>query len=154
MMPLHRLAALLSFSWILGLLIILTTPAAKMKKNHSSILVWTYNVCAVGNLPNPLVILRSTPTSQIIHESQQLREKNGHNVEEKPKRVRVDFTEKPASHFKLLPQCPGGRPPPAGCKMHDSGKAFVKGEPEVWPCNCAAQWRVRLRKPQSGNTCP
>lgn len=85
MMPLHRLAALLSFSWILGLLIILTTPAAnscmssaakmKKKKNHSSILVWTYNVCAVGNLPNSLVILRSTPTSQIIHELQQLREK-------------------------------------------------------------------------------
>lgn len=151
MMPLHRVAVLLSFSWILGLWIIPTTPAAhscmisavKMKKNHSSILVWTYKVCAVGNLPNPLVTLRSTPTSQIIHELQQLREKK-----------RSKCGGKTVSHFKLLPQCPGGRPPPAGCKMHDSGKAFVKGEPEVWPCNCAAQWRVRLGKPQSDNTCP
>ena len=58
------------------------------------------------------------------------------------------------SHFRPLPQCPGGLPPPAGCKMHDSGKVSVKGGPVVWPCSCAARWRVHSGKPQSDSTCP
>lgn len=52
MMPLHRLAALLSFSWILGLLIILTTPAAnscmssaaKMKKKKKSLVYFSMDI--------------------------------------------------------------------------------------------------------------
>lgn len=58
----------------------------------------------------------------------------------------MDFTEKQGcmteSDFRLLPQCPEGLPPPASCKKHDSGMVSVKGEPEVWPCSCAAQWQV------------
>lgn len=52
------------------------------------------------------------------------------------------------------PQCPGGRRPPVGCRRRGSGMVSVKGEPEVWPCSCAARWRVRSGKPQSGNTFP
>lgn len=57
-------------------------------------------------------------------------------------------------HVRQLPQCPGGRPPPEGCRRHGPGMVSVKDEPGVWPCSCAAQWRVRSGKPQSGNTFP
>lgn len=57
-------------------------------------------------------------------------------------------------HVRQLPQCPGGRPLPEGCRKRGSGMVFAKGEPEVWPCSCAARWQVHSGKPQSGNTFP
>lgn len=56
--------------------------------------------------------------------------------------------------FRQLPQCPGGRPPPEGCRKRGSGMVSGEDEPGVWPCSCAARWRVRSEKPQSGNTFP
>lgn len=67
----------------------------------------------------------------------------------------MDFTEnRKLCPFKPSLLLPRGRPPPAGCKMHDSGKVSVKDEPTVWPCSCAARWRVRSERPQSDNTWP
>lgn len=57
-------------------------------------------------------------------------------------------------HVRQLPQCPGGRRPPEGCRKRGSGMASAKGEPGVWPCSCAARWRVHSGRPQSGNTFP